>query len=109
MNIKQAATGHRILKLLADRWSPCGFEDRPVPEADLRSLFEAARWAASSCNEQPWNYLVATKEDSVEFGRLLGCLMEANQVWAKNAPVLILGVVSLQFAKNKQDNRHRSC
>jgi nitroreductase len=105
MAIKSAATHHPILKLLAERWSPYGFEDRPVPEADLRSLFEAARWAASSYNEQPWNYLVATKEDSVEFERLLGCLVEANQAWAKTAPVLVLGVVSLQFAKNKQDNR----
>ena len=105
MTIKNAATDHPILKLLAERWSPYGFEDRPVPEADLRSLFEAARWAASSYNEQPWNYLVATKENAVEFERLLGCLVEANQAWAKTAPVLVLGVVSLQFAKNKQDNR----
>ena len=105
MNIKQAATDHPILKLLAERWSPYGFEDRPVTEADLRSLFEAARWAASSYNEQPWNYLVATRENPPEFGRLLSCLVEANQAWAKTAPVLVLAVVSLQFAKNKQDNR----
>jgi len=105
MNIKNATSDHPILKLLAERWSPYGFEDRPVPEADLRSLFEAARWAASSYNEQPWNYLVATREDSPEFARLLSCLVEANQAWAKAAPVLALGVVSLQFAKNQQDNR----
>jgi nitroreductase len=105
MNIKNAATDHPILKLLAERWSPYGFEDRSVSEADLRSLFEAARWAASSYNEQPWNYLVATRDNSLEFGRLLSCLVEANQAWAKAAPVLVLGVVSLQFARNKQDNR----
>jgi nitroreductase len=105
MNIKNAATDHPILKLLAERWSPYCFEDRPVSEADLRSLFEAARWAASSYNEQPWNYLVATQENYPEFERLLSCLVEANQAWAKAAPVLVLGVVSLQFAKNKQDNR----
>ena len=105
MNIKQAATDHPILKLLAERWSPYGFEDRPVTEADLRSLFEAARWAASSYNEQPWNYFVATREDPPEFGRLLSCLVDANQAWAKTAPVLVLAVVSLQFARNKQDNR----
>jgi nitroreductase len=105
MNIKQATTDHPILKLLAERWSPYGFEDRPVTEADLRSLFEAARWAASSYNEQPWNYLVVTRENAPEFGRLLSCLVEANQAWAKTAPVLVLSVVSLQFAKNKQDNR----
>ena len=105
MITKNAATDNPILKLLAERWSPYCFEDRPVPEADLRSLFEAARWAASSYNEQPWNYLVATRENPLEFERLLACLVEANQSWAKSAPVLVLSVVSLQFAKNKQDNR----
>lgn len=105
MNIKNAATEHPILKLLAERWSPYGFEDRPVSDTDLRSLFEAARWAASSYNEQPWNYLVATRQNPPEYERLLSCLVEANQAWAKTAPVLVLGVVSLQFAKNKTDNR----
>ena len=105
MNIKTAATDHPIQPVLAERWSPYGFEDRPVAEADLRSLFEAARWAASSYNEQPWNYLVATRENSPEFARLLSCLVEANQAWAKAAPVLVLGVVSLRFVKNNKDNR----
>jgi nitroreductase len=105
MNIKKAVTDHPILQALAERWSPYGFEDRPVSEADLRSLFEAARWAASSYNEQPWNYLVATRENPQEFGRLLSCLVEANQAWAKAAPVLALGVVSLRFSKNNKDNR----
>ena len=105
MNIKEAATDHPILQVLAERWSPYGFADRPVSEADLRSLFEAARWAASSYNEQPWNYLVATRENSREFGRLLSCLVETKQAWAKAAPVLVLGVVRLQFTKNNQDNR----
>ncbi len=105
MNIKKAATDYPIQTTLAERWSPYGFEDRPVAEADLRSLFEAARWAASSYNEQPWNYIVATKENSKEFDQLLSCLVEANQAWAKAAPVLALGVVSLRFAKNNKDNR----
>jgi len=105
MSIKKAATDHPILPVLAERWSPYGFEDRPVPAADLRSLFEAARWAASSYNEQPWNYLVATREDPREFGRLLSCLVESNQAWAKAASALVLGVVSLQFSKNNKDNR----
>lgn len=105
MENKKAATDHPILQLLAERWSPYGFEERPVSESDLRSLFEAARWAASSYNEQPWNYLVATREDSREFERLLSCLVESNQAWAKAVPVLVLGVVSLRFAKNGKDNR----
>src|ERR1039457_3241192 len=105
MNIKKAVTDHPILQALAERWSPYGFVDRPVSGADLRSLFEAARWAASSYNEQPWNYLVATRENTAEFDRLLTCLVEANQAWAKSAPVLVQGVVNLRFAKNNQDNR----
>jgi nitroreductase len=105
MNNKKAATDYPIQHALADRWSPYGFEARPVTEADLCSLFEAARWAASSYNEQPWNYIVATKENSQEFEQLLSCLVEANQAWAKAAPVLVLGVVSLRFAKNAKDNR----
>jgi nitroreductase len=105
MNEKKATTAHPIQKLLSERWSPYGFDSRPVPEADLRSLFEAARWAASSYNEQPWNYLVATKDDRAEFERLLSCLVEPNQEWAKAAPVLALGVVRLKFSQNNQDNR----
>ncbi len=102
---KKASTDYPIHELLAERWSPYAFEDRPVPEADVRSLFEAARWAPSSYNEQPWSYIVATKGDPEQFQRLLSCLVEGNQVWAKAAPVLALGVVSLRFARNAKDNR----
>jgi nitroreductase len=105
MTIKQAKTDYPIQHALADRWSPYGFEDRAVAKTDLLSLFEAARWAASSYNEQPWNYLIATKQNSNEFERLLSCLVEGNQAWAKAAPVLVLGVVSLRFAKSNKDNR----
>ena len=58
---KRATPDHPIHELIADRWSPYGFADRAVSAADLRSLFEAARWAPSSYNEQPWSYIVATK------------------------------------------------
>jgi nitroreductase len=105
MSTKKAVTDHPVQPVLAERWSPYGFDARPVSEADLRSLFEAARWAASSYNEQPWSYLLATRESTREFERLLSCLVEANQAWAKAAPVLVLGVVSLRFAKNNKDNR----
>lgn len=102
---KHASPDYPIHELLSQRWSPYAFADRPVAEADLHSLFEAARWAASSYNEQPWTYFVATRENPVEFERLLSCLVLANQAWAKAAPVLILGVVSTKFAKNQKDNR----
>ena len=67
---KTAAPNHRIHELLARRWSPYGFSDRAVSEYDLKSLFEAARWAASSYNEQPWRYIVATKANAAEFEQI---------------------------------------
>jgi nitroreductase len=103
--IKHATTEHPIQNFVAHRWSPYGFADRQVSEADLRSLFEAARWAASSFNEQPWSYIVATSAQESAFTRLLSCLVEANQIWAKAAPVLALGVATLNFKRNGKPNR----
>lgn len=105
MSKKSAFTDHPIHELLAERWSPYAFQDLPVSESDLRSLFEAARWAASSYNEQPWSYIVATKENPEFFQQLLSCLVDANQFWAKDAPVLALGIVSHKFTRNQEDNR----
>ncbi len=105
MTQKIAATDHPIHELLAERWSPYSFDDQTVASADICSLFEAARWAPSSYNEQPWSFIVARKEQTDEHARLLSCLVDANQQWAKAAPVLVLGVVSLKFARNGKDNR----
>jgi nitroreductase len=102
---KRAKPDHPIHELLAARWSPYAFADRPVAEADLRSLFEAARWAASSYNEQPWSYIVATRDDRQQYERVLSCLVEGNQAWAKNVPVLALGVVTHKFKLNNKDNK----
>src|SRR5215831_6572542 len=102
---KQASPDHSIQDLISKRWSPYAFSDRAVSEDDLRSLFEAARWAASSYNEQPWSYIVATRENSEEFERLLSCLVEGNQQWAASAPVLVLGIASLNFSRNGKPNR----
>ncbi|MBV9645699.1 MAG: nitroreductase family protein [Verrucomicrobia bacterium] len=101
----KAVTDHPVHDLIATRWSPYSFADRSVSDEDLRSLFEAARWAASSYNEQPWNYIIAKKEDADEFERLLSCLVDGNQVWAKNVSALALGISSLNFARNNKPNR----
>ena len=101
---KQATPDHPIQPLIADRWSPNAFADRPVPDDDLRSVFEAARWSASSYNEQPWRYIVATKASPAEYERLLSCLVEGNQVWARAAPVLAHGCTSLHFILNGKPN-----
>jgi nitroreductase len=99
-----ALTDHPVHVLVASRWSPYGFADRDVSEADLRSLFEAARWAPSSYNEQPWSYVVATRADREGFARLLSCLVEGNQAWARHVPVLALGIARERFTRNDKPN-----
>ena len=101
---KDANPDHLIHQLFVKRWSPYAFSDRPVPEEDLRALLEAARWSASNFNEQPWRYIVGTRKDPEGFERLLSCLDELNQPWAKTAPVLALGCAALKFARNGQPN-----
>jgi nitroreductase len=103
---KPAPSDGPIHDLVRNRWSPRAFSDQPVPHAVLRSLFEAARWAPSSFNEQPWAFLVATKDDKENYERVLSTLNEANQVWAKGAPVLGLAISKLAFAGSGSANRN---
>ncbi len=102
---KRADTDHEVLDVIAERWSPRAFADRPVEPEKLRRLFEAARWAASSYNAQPWRYLVATRDDSEAYAKLLGCLNDFNRQWARTAPVLMLGFYKKTFSRNGQSNR----
>jgi nitroreductase len=101
----KAITDYPVNDLIAARWSPYSFANKPVSDEDLRSLFEAARWAASSYNEQPWNYLLAKKEDAQEFSRLLSCLVEFNQSWAQQASALMIGISRLTSSRNNEPNR----
>lgn len=102
---KPANTQYPVIDVIRERWSPRAFADRPVECEKLAALFEAARWAASSYNEQPWRFIVATKNEPAEYDKALGCLAEANQDWANAAPVLVLTVISTTFKKNGNDNR----
>ena len=103
---KPADSQFPILELIRNRWSPRAFANRPLEREKLQSLLEAARWAPSCFNEQPWSYIVATKEDPSAFECLLSCLVPANQIWAKDAPVLMISVASLNFQRNSKPNRH---
>jgi nitroreductase len=102
---KPAPTEHPVHDLIRHRWSPRAFADKLVEPAALASLFEAARWAPSSNNEQPWAYLVATKDHVEEFAKMLSVLVEFNAGWAKSAPVLVLAVSRLNFP-NGNPNRN---
>ncbi len=102
---KPAAAGHPINELIRERWSPRAFLDKPVEPEKLLSILEAARWAPSSSNGQPWSFLVARKEEPEEFAKMLGCLVEANQAWAKAAPVLMISVAKRIFENNGKPNR----
>lgn len=103
---KRARTDHAILDILADRWSPRAWEDRPVEDEKLRSVFEAARWAPSSMNEQPWRFLVARRHVDASWNELLASLHPGNQAWAKHAPVLALGLTRRTFTRNDRTNLH---
>lgn len=102
---KSASPDHPIHELISERWSPYSYSNRPVPQADLRSIFEAARWAASSFNEQPWRYIVATRDRTDDFERILSCLLDGNRIWAKEVPALALGCIRQTFSRNNKPNR----
>ncbi len=96
--LKHADADYPIDDVFRERFSPRAFADRPVEPATLRCVLEAARWAASSYNEQPWRYLVATRDDPAAFERMLGCLTEGNRAWAQGAPVLMLSFYKTHFS-----------
>ena len=104
--MKNTPTDHPVHELIAGRWSPRALAPETVPAESLRSMLEAARWAASAFNEQPWSFIVARREDKKEFDTALGCLVEGNQGWAGNAGALILTVARGAFSRNDKPNRH---
>jgi nitroreductase len=102
--VKHAPEVPGVLPLFHTRWSPRSFTDQEVSPVDLERVFEAARWAASSYNEQPWRYLVGTR-GSETYKKIFDCLMSVNQAWAKSAPVLILNAARTKFSHNHSPNR----
>jgi nitroreductase len=103
---KPAETQFPLHDLLKRRWSPRAFSEQPVGPDMLLTLLEAARWAPSSSNEQPWRFVVATKQEPADYDRLLACLLEGNRKWAYRAPVLIVSVARMDFEDDRRPNRH---
>ena len=104
---KFAAADHDVHELIRRRWSPRAFDAaRPVPRAELMRLFEAARWAPSSFNEQPWRFLVIGRDESPGPWRaLMDTLTSRNQAWAAAAPVLVLAAVKTTYDQNGEVNQ----
>jgi nitroreductase len=96
---------HPVLDVIRSRWSPAIYSPQTVEPEKLLSVLEAARWAPSSYNAQPWSFLVARKEQPEEFARMLSCLVPGNVTWAQHVPVLMISVAKLQF-DNGNANRH---
>lgn len=105
---KHASTDHDVLDLIRHRWSPRAFDaDRDVGRSELLQLFEAARWAPSSGNEQPWRFVVVSRHRSPDVHRaLLGALIGKNPAWAAAAPVLVLVAVRPTLERNDRENAH---
>jgi nitroreductase len=103
---KRAPTQFPLYELLERRWSPRAFANRSVEPEKLRKLFEAARWAPSSSNNQPWSFIVATKDNPGEFSRALECLRGGNAKWAANVPVLAFSIARRNWPNSAEVDRH---
>ena len=105
---KLAAASAPLHQLIQRRWSPLGFDpNRCIEKPVLLSILEAARWAASSSNLQPWRFIVAPRDNAAEFDKVFSVLREGNQPWASNAAVLMIAVTN-KFRKPGVENRHAS-
>lgn len=102
--LKQAPHVEGVLPAFHDRWSPRSFSAREVSNEMLAKAFEAARWAASSSNEQPWRFLVGRRGTGTH-KKIFASLVESNQNWAHLAPILILGTARGNFARGGAPNR----
>jgi len=100
----RAETSRPILEVIAGRWSPRAFAPDLPSGDELVSIFEAARWAPSCFNGQPWRFIVTEKGDAEAFSRALSCLREQNALWAGKAPVLGFLVAGENFEYNGKPN-----
>jgi nitroreductase len=96
---------NNLLDVIQKRWSPRTFNGKEVETWKLRTIFEAAGWAASCFGEEPWRYLVASRADKPEFDRLLGLLVPKNQEWARHAGALAISFAKKTFTHSGAPNR----
>ncbi|MGM0498331.1 MAG: nitroreductase family protein [Bacteroidota bacterium] len=97
-------TPENVYKLIEKRYSPVTFSSQNVEEEKLFQLFEAARWAPSSFNDQPWNFIYGVKGKDKIYDKLFDCLLEPNQMWAKYAPILMLSIANMISPTTQKEN-----
>src|SRR5688572_16751877 len=105
MKERTISTDYEIHTLLAERRSPRAFAADMIEPEKLQRIFEAARWAPSSSNEQPWRFIVGIKGNGLVYDKIFSTLSERNQNWAQPAPVLAIGVAKKEFSHNDKPNR----
>lgn len=93
-----------ILEVIRNRRSKRAFSDKAVSHETIQALFEAARWAPSSVNEQPWTYIYATKDQPDLWQKIFDALNDSNKIWAQHAPLLILSLAKKNFSRNERPN-----
>jgi nitroreductase len=101
---KIAKTGHPVNELIAKRWSARAFSTKPVERSKLLSILEAARWAPSSKNEQPWRYIIFSIDNPVKLMEAQSVLLESNS-YAKRAPILICAIARKNYSEGEKYNR----
>jgi nitroreductase len=104
--VKPAITKSNIQPLLRKRWSARSFSDQKIEIELLEQLFEAASWAPSSMNEQPWRYIVTRRDQDENFEPLWNCLMSGNQPWTQRAPLLLVSVAEQLHKSNGAANKY---
>jgi nitroreductase len=102
--VNRANTDHPVSEIIAKRWSARAFSTRPVEFSKLLSILEAARWAPSSRNEQPWRYIVFTSDNPEMLKKAQSVLKEIND-YAKRAPILICAITKKTYSENGNPNR----
>jgi nitroreductase len=103
---KVATPEYPVIDLIKNRWSPRAFSSNPIEEEKIMSLIEAARWAPSCYNEQPWTFILFKKENQEAHKKIIDIISHKNQLWAKAAPLVILSVVKINFERNGKTNKH---
>lgn len=105
MRTNEREVEHNVSDIFPNRWSPRAFEPKGMSEEELMEMFEAARWAPSSYNKQPWFFLYGHR-DTNEWDKLFDLLVDFNKSWAKDASVLVLVLSRKVDEEGRENDKH---